>query len=190
MNKIILFSRPGLGLTAPELNDILDALAASGFDWYVNRPFARTLARELPAARLYDTVSSELAEGAVMLSYGGDGVLISTPTGSTAYSLSVGGPIVDPMCGCFVIAPIAPHNLTMRPVVIPDTARVTLCVNSRAPYTAASLDNRSFQIAAGATFTVCKAEKPVFLANLQNISFYDTLRNKMMWGLDGWENGR
>ena len=136
------------------------------------------------------TYTDVFVDGRKLTTYRGDGVLISTPTGSTAYSLSVGGPIVDPMCGCFVIAPIAPHNLTMRPVVIPDTARVTLCVNSRAPYTAASLDNRSFQIAAGATFTVCKAEKPVFLANLQNISFYDTLRNKMMWGLDGWENGR
>ena len=123
----------------------------------------------------------------MVATYHGDGVIVSTPTGSTAYSLSVGGPIVAPMCECFIIAPIAPHNLTMRPMVIPDSSVVSFRVNSRALRSSVSLDNRSFDIPCGSEFTVRKAEKPIFLINLQNISFYDTLRNKMMWGLDSWE---
>lgn len=116
--------------------------------------------------------------------YRGDGVMISTPTGSTAYSLSVGGPIVAPMCKCFIISPIAPHNLTMRPLVIPDSSTVRFKVNGRAKESSVSIDNRSFNIPYGSEFTVRKADKPVFLVNPQNISFYDTLRNKMMWGID------
>ena len=129
-------------------------------------------------------------DGEKLASYRGDGVLVSTPTGSTAYSLSVGGPIVAPMCECFVVAPIAPHNLTMRPMVIPDTSTVTLRTGGRARSSAASIDNRSFNAPCGSEFTVRRAEKPIFLIKLQNISFYDTLRNKMIWGLDSWENGK
>lgn len=125
-----------------------------------------------------------------LTTYRGDGVLLSTPTGSTAYALSVGGPIVAPMCECFVIAPIAPHNLTMRPMVIPDSATVSFRASGRARSLSVSLDNRSFDIPCGERFTVRKAGKPIFLITLQNISFYDTLRNKMMWGLDSWESRR
>lgn len=116
--------------------------------------------------------------------YRGDGVLISTPTGSTAYSLSVGGPIIAPACECFVISPIAPHNLTMRPLVIPDTSEIRFKINGRAAVSSVSIDNRSFDVPFGSEFKVRKANKPVFLVNPQNISFYDTLRNKMMWGID------
>lgn len=118
--------------------------------------------------------------------YRGDGVLISTPTGSTAYSLSVGGPILAPVCGCFVISPIAPHNLTMRPVVIPDSSTVRFKINGRATESSVSIDNRSFSVPCGSEFRVCKADRPIFLVNTQNISFYDTLRNKMMWGIDSF----
>lgn len=125
-------------------------------------------------------------DGDKLTTYRGDGVLISTPTGSTAYSLSAGGPIIAPVCGCFVITPIAPHNLTMRPIVIPDSSTITFRVNGRAAYSSVSIDSRSFTVPCGAEFKVLKAKKSVFLVNLQNISFYDTLRNKMMWGLDSW----
>ena len=110
--------------------------------------------------------------------------MVSTPSGSTAYSLSVGGPVVAPDCRCFLISPIAPHNLTMRSVVIPDSSVITLRVSSRETDFAVSLDNQNYTAPNGVTFRVSKAEKSIFLVHFQNISFYDTLRNKMMWGID------
>ena len=119
----------------------------------------------------------------MIATYWGDGVLVSTPSGSTAYSLSVGGPVVAPDCRCFLISPIAPHNLTMRSVVIPDSSVITLRVASRETDFAVSLDNQNYTAPNGVTFRVSKAEKSIFLVHFQNISFYDTLRNKMMWGI-------
>ncbi len=114
----------------------------------------------------------------------GDGVIASTPTGSTAYSLSVGGPIVAPDCACFIYSAIAPHNFSIRPLVIPDTSVVTLEVRTRGREVMASLDNSSFIVGDGARFTIKKSEFSVFLMQTQNISFYDTLRDRVMWGLD------
>lgn len=120
----------------------------------------------------------------MVATYHGDGLLVSTPTGSTAYSLSVGGPVVAPQCACFVLSPIAPHNLTMRPVVIPDSSEIQLRVHARQADIAISTDNDTCRIPEGAVFTVKRAERRFFLAVAHNISFYDTLRNKMMWGVD------
>lgn len=120
----------------------------------------------------------------MVATYHGDGVIVSTPTGSTAYSLSAGGPVVAPTCSCMVITPIAPHNLTMRPVVIPDTSRVRLHIRARHSAPFITLDNRTCAVAPEAVFTVERAEQKIFLAVPHNISFYDTLRNKMMWGID------
>ena len=123
-------------------------------------------------------------DGQMVATYHGDGVLLSTPTGSTAYSLSAGGPVVAPSCACLVISPLAPHNLTMRPVVIPDTSAVTFRVHARRADAFATVDNRSRPIPPEAEFRVELAEQRIFLAVPHNISFYDTLRNKMMWGID------
>lgn len=120
----------------------------------------------------------------MVATYHGDGLLVSTPTGSTAYSLSVGGPVVAPQCACFVLSPIAPHNLTMRPVVIPDNSEVQLRVHARQADISISTDNDTCRIPEGAVFTVKRADRRFFLAVAHNISFYDTLRNKMMWGID------
>lgn len=120
----------------------------------------------------------------MVATYHGDGVIVSTPTGSTAYSLSAGGPVVAPTCACLVLSPLAPHNLTMRPVVIPDSAVISLHVHARRADAFVTLDNRTYPIGTGAAFTVKRAEQPIFLAVPHNISFYDTLRNKMMWGID------
>lgn len=120
----------------------------------------------------------------MVATYHGDGVIVSTPTGSTAYSLSAGGPVIAPTCSCMVITPIAPHNLTMRPVVIPDTSRVRLHIRARHSDPFITLDNRTCAVAPEAVFTVERAEQKIFLAVPHNISFYDTLRNKMMWGID------
>ncbi len=120
----------------------------------------------------------------MVATYHGDGVIVSTPTGSTAYSLSAGGPVVAPACQCLIISPLAPHNLTMRPVVIPDTSVITLRVDMRRSDAFVTLDNRTYPLSRSATFTVRRAKQTVFLAVPHNISFYDTLRNKMMWGID------
>ena len=122
--------------------------------------------------------------GQMVATYHGDGVIISTPTGSTAYSLSAGGPVVAPQCACLVVTPIAPHNLTMRPVVVPDSSTISLYIRARRADAFVTLDNRTYPVGEGASFTVHKAERPIFLAVPHNISFYDTLRNKMMWGID------
>ena len=123
-------------------------------------------------------------DGEAVATYRGDGAIVATPTGSTAYSLSAGGPVVAPACACLVVSPLAPHNLTMRPVVIPDTAEVTMRIRTRHAAASVTLDNRSYPVADGASFRIRRAEERILLAVPHNISFYDTLRNKMMWGVD------
>ena len=116
--------------------------------------------------------------------YNGDGVIISTPTGSTAYSLSAGGPILAPSCRSFLLTPLAPHNLTMRPIVMPDSSEVALHINTRNNEASISADNRTFKISNNTTLTIKKAKRSIRLAVPHNISFFDSLRNKMMWGVD------
>lgn len=123
-------------------------------------------------------------DGRPAVTYRSDGVLVATPTGSTAYSLSAGGPIVAPQCNCFLLTPVAPHNLSMRPIVIPDSSVIRLTVHSREHCAFVGLDNHNYPVGSDSSFTVRKSQKSVFLVKLQNISFYDTLRDKMMWGLD------
>ena len=116
------------------------------------------------------------------LTCNGDGVIVSTPTGSTAYSLSAGGPIIAPSCRCFVITPLSPHNLTMRSVVTPDSSSVALKIHTRSNEASISIDNRTFAIADNEQIEIKRAERYISLAVPHNISFYDSLRNKMMWG--------
>jgi NAD+ kinase len=124
------------------------------------------------------------ADGQLVSVARGDGVIVATPTGSTAYSLSAGGPVVSPDCSCFVCSVIAPHNFSTRPLVLPDTTTIEIEVRSRGREVLASLDNHSFTVGDGARFTIKKSQHHTFLAKIQNISFYDTLRDKIMWGLD------
>ncbi len=125
-----------------------------------------------------------LVNGNRVSTYHGDGLVVSTPTGSTAYSLSAGGPIVDPMCRCFILSPLAPHNLTMRPVVVPDSVTIELQLMSRGSDAFISLDNRTFRLEDGARIRIGLAHEQLILATSHNNTFYDTLRNKMMWGVD------
>lgn len=127
-------------------------------------------------------------DGRTVANYWGDGMIVATPTGSTAYSLSAGGPILAPECHCIVLTPLAPHNLTMRPIVVPDNCRLRLTIESRDPWAVAAIDNENFTIRSGSSLTITRAEEQVFLVKLQNICFYDTLKRKMMWGLDGRES--
>ena len=116
--------------------------------------------------------------------YNGDGVILSTPTGSTAYSLSAGGPIVAPDCGCFLLTPLAPHNFGVRPVVVPDSAEIELTIHTRYGTAALSVDNRSFSIGDGTRIKVRRAKEQILLVAPHNISFYETLHCKMMWDVD------
>ncbi|MBN1143473.1 MAG: NAD kinase [Bacteroidales bacterium] len=116
--------------------------------------------------------------------YWTDGLIISTPTGSTAYSLSVGGPVVVPGSGNLIIAPVSSHNLTVRPLIIPDTNIITLKVNSRSGVYAITADNRTKQINGEQEFRIGKSEFKLKMVKLPNTSFYKTLREKLKWGED------
>ncbi len=117
-------------------------------------------------------------------SYWGDGIIVSTPTGSTAYSLSCGGPIVFPQSGNFVITPISPHNLNVRPIVVSDDCKLTFKVETRNSNFLISCDSKTEAIDTSSIFTVGKAGYGFNLIRLNNESYLSTLRNKLMWGLD------
>ena len=101
-------------------------------------------------------------DGEMIATYYGDGVIVSTPTGSTAYSLSAGGPIVAPSCRCLAVAPIAPHNLTMRPVVIPDTSRIELALRSRGQEALLTADNRTYPLEDGERIAIRRSGERLF----------------------------
>ena len=117
-------------------------------------------------------------------SYWADGLIVATPTGSTAYSMSVGGPIVAPESGNLIITPIAPHNLTNRPLVIHENIEIKLKVDGRSDYCRASVDYRSEKMSLGSDLIIRKAPFSIHVVKLPRHNFYSTLRNKLMWGLD------
>ncbi|SDT40695.1 NAD+ kinase [Mucilaginibacter mallensis] len=116
--------------------------------------------------------------------YWGDGIIISTPTGSTAYSLSCGGPIIFPQSNSLVLTPVSPHNLNVRPVVLPDSSTITFEVESRSSNYLVSCDSRTATIDKTMRFSVQKAGFQLNLVRLNNESYLSTLRNKLLWGLD------
>ena len=122
--------------------------------------------------------------GDYLNSYFADGLIIATPTGSTAYSLSCGGPLVMPGSENFVITPIAPHNLNVRPLVISDKNVITLKVEGRSPNYLVTLDSRSEVVESNIELTIKKADFSAHLIKLENQSFFTTMRNKLLWGLD------
>lgn len=122
--------------------------------------------------------------GEYLNTYWADGLIISTPTGSTAYSLSVGGPILTPDSENIVISPIAPHNLTVRPILVPDHNSLTLKIEGRGQQFLATVDSRSESFDFPGTLKIRKADFKIKTLRLHGHSFYSTLRNKLMWGLD------
>jgi len=117
-------------------------------------------------------------------SYWADGIIVSTPTGSTGYSLACGGPIVFPESGNFIITPIAPHNLNVRPLIISDNATIKLRVEGRSENFLCTLDSRYETITDEHEITIRKNDFEIVLATLEDINFMKTIRNKLMWGLD------
>ncbi|MGD2215414.1 MAG: NAD(+)/NADH kinase [Gemmatimonadales bacterium] len=115
--------------------------------------------------------------------YRGDGVIVATPTGSTAYSLSAGGPIVDPRLDAIVVTPICPHTLAVRPLVLRASARITLEVVSSPEDLILTIDGQvGSQLKPGDRIVVCKAPEPVRLVRLPGQSFFSLLRRKLKWG--------
>ncbi|MBC7567590.1 MAG: NAD kinase [Pedobacter sp.] len=117
-------------------------------------------------------------------SYWADGLIIATPTGSTAYSLSCGGPIIFPSSQNFVITPIAPHNLNVRPLIIPDDVSLTFEIEARSSKFLVSCDSRTETVNRSVKITLNKAAFHVNLIRLNNESYLTTLRNKLLWGID------
>ena len=122
--------------------------------------------------------------GEFINSYWADGLIIATPTGSTAYSLSCGGPIILPNAQNFVITPIAPHNLNVRPIIVPDDVALTFEIEARSTKFLVSCDSRTETVDRSVKITVNKANFNINLIRLNNESYLTTLRNKLLWGID------
>ena len=117
-------------------------------------------------------------------SYWADGLIIATPTGSTGYSLSCGGPVVMPHSNNLIITPVSPHNLNVRPLVVSDSCAITLEVESRSNFFMTSLDSRSMIIKSGLKLKIIKEKFEAKLIKFDGYSFVNTLRKKLNWGLD------
>mgnify|MGYP006185628171 CR=1 FL=1 len=123
-------------------------------------------------------------DGEYLTSYWADGLIIATPTGSTGYSLSCGGPVLTPEVKSIVITPIAPHNLNARPLVIPDKTVIKIKVTAREPQYLVSLDSRITSFNENSTLTIKKTPFKINMIEIQEESFLKTLRNKLLWGVD------
>ena len=123
-------------------------------------------------------------DGDYLATYWADGLIVSTSTGSTAYSLSVGGPIVAPTSHNLIVTPVAPHNLSIRPLVLPDDVVLHILVDGRAPNVMASFDGQTHLMPSGGRLRIAKASIGVKRVQLASYSFFRTLREKLMWGAD------
>ena len=122
--------------------------------------------------------------GEYLVTYQADGLIVSTPTGSTAYSLSNGGPIIVPQTHVLCLTPVAPHSLNIRPMVVPDDAVVKLSVESRSHHFLVAVDGRSEKCVDSAVLTIQKAPFDIKILKRNDHKYFQTLREKMMWGAD------
>ncbi len=122
--------------------------------------------------------------GEYLTTYQADGLIVATPTGSTAYSLSVGGPIIEPQSDSISLTPVAPHSLNIRPIVLCDDAEIELCVESRSHNFLISIDGRSRSYKDRIHLRIKKAPYKVKVVTAEGQNFFSTLRRKMMWGMD------
>jgi len=122
--------------------------------------------------------------GEFLNTYWADGLIVATPTGSTGYSLSCGGPVVFPDSGSFVITPVAPHNLNVRPIVVPDDNIISFEIESRSDQAICALDSRREIVSKDVQLAVRKESFMLNLIRLSENNFLQTLRNKLTWGLD------
>ncbi len=123
-------------------------------------------------------------DGEYLNSYWADGLIVATPTGSTGYSLSCGGPVMLPQTNNFVIAPVCPHNLNVRPLIVPDRSVISFEIEGRSNNFLLSLDSRSRTVEAGIQIAIRRENFRVRLVKLNQVNFLSTLRSKLNWGLD------
>ena len=123
-------------------------------------------------------------DGNHLNSYWADGLIISTPTGSTGYSLSCGGPVISPSSGSLVLTPISPHNLNARPLVISDETKIELSVSGREEKHLLSIDSKIFTVQNQTKITIEKPDFDFKIAHFSNNNFYKTLKEKLLWGKD------
>lgn len=123
-------------------------------------------------------------DGSFLNSYWADGLIVSTPTGSTGYSLSCGGPIVFPYSGNFIITPVAPHDMNARPVVLSDKTEISFVIEGRGENFLCTLDSRFEVITSDHKLSVRKCDFPARLVQLEGVSFQETIQNKLLWGKD------
>ena len=122
--------------------------------------------------------------GEFLNTYWADGLIVATPTGSTGYSLSCNGPVVFPDTSNFVITPVAPHNLNVRPIVVPDDNILSFEVEGRADQFICALDSRKELVGKEVQLAVKKENFTISLVRLNENNFLQTLRNKLSWGFD------
>jgi NAD+ kinase len=122
--------------------------------------------------------------GEFLNTYWADGLIVATPTGSTGYSLSCGGPVVFPDAGSFVITPVAPHNLNVRPIIVPDNHVISFEVEGRSDQFLCTLDSRMETIDNTVQLAIKKEDFKISLLRLDDSNFLHTLRNKLLWGID------
>ncbi|MBO9702322.1 MAG: NAD kinase [Sporocytophaga sp.] len=122
--------------------------------------------------------------GEYLNSYWADGLIISTPTGSTGYSLSCGGPLVMPSTNNFIISPVSPHNLNVRPMIVPDSSVLSFEIEARNKNFLISLDSRSKSVPVKTKLTVRRERFKAKIVELEGYNYFQTLRNKLNWGLD------
>jgi NAD+ kinase len=122
--------------------------------------------------------------GEFLNSYWGDGLIVATPTGSTAYSLSCGGPIIHPNANVFVLTPVAPHSLTVRPMVLADDSVISFSLETRTGRAMVALDTRTVPVKDTIEIAIRKSKQPVKMVRVQSGNYLDTLRGRLMWGTD------
>jgi NAD+ kinase len=123
-------------------------------------------------------------DGEFLNSYWADGIIVATPTGSTGYSLSCGGPLIFPRSGNFVITPVSPHTLTVRPIVVADSVRISFRIEGRSKKFLVSLDSNIATVDSSIELKVMKADFKVNLVQMEDQHYFKTLRQKLNWGLD------
>lgn len=123
-------------------------------------------------------------DGEFLNNYWADGVIFATATGSTAYSLSCGGPILHPNTQAFIVTPIASHNLTVRPLVISDNSLITISTSGRSDHFSLSIDSENYNISTKETVTLKKSSQTIKTVIFKKMSFYDSIRDKLSWGID------
>lgn len=189
LTDIDLAEAPGLadalisGELQPDARRMLEVITEGGHGG-PTEPYALNevaVLRDATASMI--TIDTRL-DGHALARYPADGLVVSTPTGSTAYNLSVGGPLIAPMTGAFVVSPVAPHALTMRPIVVPDTSEVEMRVESRTGHFRLALDGRSETLPEGVIVRVRRADFRTIIARRPGRDFADTLRTKLLWGVD------